>query len=416
MHNYAFVLAIFGLAACSGDDKEDTGTGADDTDDMMGDTDDMMPDDTDDMMPDDTDDTDDTMPDEGDGFVYAMTNGAAGNEVVALRRMDSGLEFMNAWPTGGQGLGTVELPLLMVDDGIDPLVSEGSLQRVGDHLLAVNAGSGSVSVFEVADDGMLTLTDTEQVGSYPNTLASHGDRVFVGLSPATDAVGGIAQLLLGADGMLTPAGDMLSFTVPEAHPGRVLVVGDFLVATELMQGNLDVWMLGADGAALNMQPVTTPSAGPGPFGAIALGPDRLLVSEAAPEMPNLASVSTYEIDDMGALHAITAALPNGQTASCWEVVTPDGQYAFTSNSGNGTLSSYALAADGSVTLLEGAAQTPGSGPIDMSLAPDGSMLFVLLGASGEIAAYPVTNGVLGAAMLLDDTHLPVQGSQGILAW
>jgi len=148
---------------------------------------------------------------------------------------------------------------------------------------------------------------------------------------------------------------------------------------------------------MNGRPVTTVSAGPGPFGAIALGSDRILVSEAAPEMPLLASVSTYQIDAMGRLMPITAALPNGQTASCWEVVTPDGQYAFTSNSGNGTISSYMLAADGSVTLLEGAAQTPGSAPIDMSLAPDGSMLYVLLGASGEIAAYPVTSGVLGVA-------------------
>ncbi len=149
----------------------------------------------------------------------------------------------------------------------------------------------------------------------------------------------------------------------------------------------------------------------------ALGTDRILVSEAAPEMPGMASVSTYMIDPKGKLKAISAAVPNGQDASCWEAVTPDGQFAFTSNCGGaGTLSSYALAADGSVTLLEGAAQTPGNGPIDMSIAPDGSVLYVLIGGTGQIAAYPVTNGVFGGAMVLDDTQLPTQGAQGILAW
>ena len=44
------------------------------------------------------------------GMVYAMTNAAAGNEVIAFRRANDGtLTRMNAYPTGGKGTGTMKV-------------------------------------------------------------------------------------------------------------------------------------------------------------------------------------------------------------------------------------------------------------------------------------------------------------------
>ncbi len=43
------------------------------------------------------------------GMVYAMTNAAAGNEVIAFRRAEDGtLTRLGAYPTGGRGTGTMK--------------------------------------------------------------------------------------------------------------------------------------------------------------------------------------------------------------------------------------------------------------------------------------------------------------------
>ena len=88
------------------------------------------------------------------GMVYAMTNAAAGNEVIAFRRANDGtLTRMNAYPTGGKGTGTMKVSPATPQNGIDPLTSQGSLSfsRDGRFLFAVNAGSDSITSFRVAD-------------------------------------------------------------------------------------------------------------------------------------------------------------------------------------------------------------------------------------------------------------------------
>src|SRR5437660_5354191 len=76
------------------------------------------------------------------GAVFAMTNGADNNEIVAYTRAaDGSLHENRSFQTGGRGSGGIT----------DPLGSQGSLTLTQDHslLLAVNAGSGDISVFRV---------------------------------------------------------------------------------------------------------------------------------------------------------------------------------------------------------------------------------------------------------------------------
>jgi 6-phosphogluconolactonase len=344
-------------------------------------------------------------------IVYVMTNDPGENRIIGLRHGRDGVERFGSWGTAGAGLGTVELPLLLPDDGIDPLVSEGSLQRVGNHLLAVNAGDGTVSAFRVGDRGRLSLADVAPVGGYPNSITSRGDHVFVAVSPGPDAEGGIAHLVVSGEGGLEHRG-LLPLSVPEAHPARVLATRDHLVATELMQGLIDVWTFDGDEVRV---PTRFASAGPGPFGIASLG-GQIVVSEAAPEMPGMASVSTYAITDGGA-EVISAAVGNGQSATCWEAVTPDGRFVFTSNTESGTISSYAASQDGAVRLHEAVAATPDGAPIDMDISSDGRYLYVLLGGTGAVAVYGIRdNGSLARVELASDVGLPELGSQGLVAW
>jgi quinol monooxygenase YgiN len=81
---------------------------------------------------------------------------------------------------------------------VDPLTSQGSLTLSADHawLFAVNAGSGSVSVFRV-NGAQLELTDRVATeGSEPNSVAQIGLLVRLEAKPGKETA--VAQFLEGA--------------------------------------------------------------------------------------------------------------------------------------------------------------------------------------------------------------------------
>ena len=83
------------------------------------------------------------------GGVFAMTNILDGNTVVAYSRGDDGtLSLVGEFATGGDG-GDFDGA-----EGLDPLISAYSLINTPDnnYLLAVNAGSNTISVMQINAD------------------------------------------------------------------------------------------------------------------------------------------------------------------------------------------------------------------------------------------------------------------------
>ena len=111
------------------------------------------------------------------GAVYAMTNGegqVAGNvqgpnSVVAYAQAEDGtLSVIGSFPTGGNG-GDFD-----GGEGLDPLISAYALTKTLDNrfVLAVNAGSNTVTAMRVNEDFTLTATDTESTQDIgPNSIA-----------------------------------------------------------------------------------------------------------------------------------------------------------------------------------------------------------------------------------------------------
>ena len=110
------------------------------------------------------------------GHVYTLNNDGNSNGVVILNRLADGtLSEMMGSPvaTGGKGL--------VVPSGGD-LDSQGPLRIHGKHLLAVNPGSDSITVFKIAPSGALSPVAGSPFpsgGSHPMSLAVHGDIVYV---------------------------------------------------------------------------------------------------------------------------------------------------------------------------------------------------------------------------------------------
>src|SRR5437764_4922409 len=107
--------------------------------------------------------------------VFVQTNDPGGNAIdVFDRNWDGTLTFVRSYATDGNGGREVGATS-------DPLASQGSLVRVpgSDLLLAVNAGSNTISVFRVAGDHLQLVQVLPSFGPFPVAFGVHGGLVYV---------------------------------------------------------------------------------------------------------------------------------------------------------------------------------------------------------------------------------------------
>jgi len=191
--------------------------------------------------------------------------------------------------------------------------------------------------------------------------------------------------------------------------------GDFLVVTEKATQNIDVFTLDDDGIVDSGKSFT--AAAPTPFGFAFSPRGQLIVSEAVGGMPNASVVSSYDLSDDGDLSVISPAVPTTETAACWIVITRNSRFAYTSNTGSGTISGYALSRDSELTLLNSDGITgntgTGSGPIDLALSRDSRFLFSLNGGNGTLSTFRVNAD--GALTALPDVSGIPAGANGLAA-
>jgi 6-phosphogluconolactonase (cycloisomerase 2 family) len=108
------------------------------------------------------------------------------------------------------------------------------------------------------------------------------------------------------------------------------------------------------------------------------------------------------------------SVPDTQTAACWVVITNNGRFAYTTNTGSNTVSSYSIAPDGSLDLREAVAGDTGAAPADVALSRASGFLYVLDGADGTISAFEVrSNG--GLIAIAGAGGLPAGSASGIAA-
>jgi len=296
----------------------------------------------------------------GPGAVYTLTNQVAGNAVAVFTRgADGRLASAGSVATGGTGTGA-------------SLGSQGavSLSNDGRLLFAVNAGSNDVSVFTVSPAGLALASRVASGGTLPISLTVHGNVLYVLNAGGS---GNISGFTLGTSGALTPiTGATLPLSGSAVGPADVQFSpdGSRLVVTEKNTNLLDVYAVDANGVASG--PTTTASAGGTPFGfAFGLRND-LFVSEAA------GSASSYVLGASGTPALVSGAVSTHQGAPCWAVVTNDGRFGFTGN-GAGSVSAFAIAPDGAISLVDanGGTALIGAGINDIALSHNSRYLYVL---------------------------------------
>jgi 6-phosphogluconolactonase (cycloisomerase 2 family) len=325
------------------------------------------------------------------GGVFTLSNDASGNAVLAFRRAADGtLVSVGETPTGGLGSG-------------DGLGSQGALvlSTDGRWLVAVNAGSDSLSVFKVKGT-RLRLTDTESSGGdRPISVTIHRGLIYA-LNDGSDTLSG---LRLSSRGALRPiVNSTVGLSGSDIAPAQAQFTPDgrSVVVTEKNTNLIDVFAVRPDGRLGS--PLVQESEGETPFGFAFDRAGRLIVSEAFGGAAGASAMSSYSVGADGSLSTISSSVPDGQSAACWVVVTPDGRFTYTTNTGSNTISGYAIGSDGSLTLLPGAPFSTGTEPIDASIAA--GFLYALNAGTDDISAFALGD---------DGSLTPIAGATGLPA-
>ncbi|KOU72343.1 hypothetical protein ADK57_09905 [Streptomyces sp. MMG1533] len=322
-----------------------------------------------------------------DHAVFVQGNELAGNTIHVFRRGDDGkLTAAGKYATGGKGGDQVDAPT-------DSLASQGSLvydDRSG-RLLAVNAGSGTLTSFAVHGQKLTDRQTLSTGGDFPAGISVSGDLAYV---MNAGGAGSVQGFKVTSKGLKPLSGSYRALGLKNAKvplfsssPGQVAFTPDGrnLVVTTKSANTIEVFPLGRDGRPAH-RPVVNKSAGMVPFAVAFDESGRMLVAEAAKS-----TVSTYKVRRDGALKTVPESLPNGQDTLCW--LERAGDFFYGGNTGNSTVTGYRQDAHGRLALTNeaGIAAAPSGksqGVIDIAVAAD-KFVYVQNATSGTVDGFRV---------------------------
>lgn len=334
------------------------------------------------------------------GHVFTLSNQAKANQVLAFERTADGmLMFKDAWSTGGTGTGA-------------GLGSQGAIILTDKNiLLAVNAGSNSISSLMVTDDGAELVSEVSSGGTMPISITQHGHLVFV-VNGGGD--GNISGFVLDHNGKLNAIPNSTRpLSAAMVGPAQISFVNDgkVLVVTEKVSNKIITYTVNSMGIPGAMHSLN--AANTTPFGFDVGRNGYIFVSEAAGGAPGASTLSSYHIGDDGVITLKQGPVAAGQSAACWVVINNNGKYAYATNTGSNNISSFNIDNSGNLSVLNAIAATSDMSPIDADFSNNSKYLYVLNAVSHTITAYS-TAGDGGLSQIQSVPDLPM-GAAGLAA-
>ncbi|KAJ3805990.1 hypothetical protein F5876DRAFT_69321 [Lentinula aff. lateritia] len=264
---------------------------------------------------------------------YWMTNEDSGNYILAADvGSDGQVNLREAYATGGMGLHGINGG----NTGPDGLFGQGSVavSNVTNKLVAVNPGSGTVSLFSInpSDPSNLTLIGDPagSGGQWPTSVTFNkaGD-IVCALNGGE--VNGVSCFSVNQTSGLTPLADTTRYlginqTTPAAGPtntvSQILFSSDsskLLVAysgtTPTAPGYLGYYDIGVNGSlSKNFSAIAPPSGGVLPFSITPVpGQEAYVVADPA---------LGFEVYDLTGANRSSAVAISGQGATCWSTYSP----------------------------------------------------------------------------------------------
>jgi 6-phosphogluconolactonase (cycloisomerase 2 family) len=326
-----------------------------------------------------------------------MTNARDANEIIMyIRDEETGmLTYPNSFRTGGVGGNSV-----LESGPDDPLASQGSLIVSGSCLLAVNAGSNTVTSFQIVvgeDPRIERVSIVGAGGDIPVSLAANGDGIaYVVNAGGPGSISGfhldeecrldrIPNSIISLNQAPATTDDAPPFFLsspsaidftPDGEELIVVIKG--IDGDPTAGGTINRFPIDAS-TGLVSDPIVfeTGSDGVVPFSLDFDDEGNLLALDVFGNNPfgtaNAGVITLYTFDEVTNDLTIgdTDSIP--QTAACW--IQYDDGCAFVANNGSNSVSTVGVE-NGKVTLIEAIAAELNA-PVDVRLSPDGQFMYVL---------------------------------------
>src|SRR5688572_4168781 len=157
------------------------------------------------------------------GHVFTLSNQTKANQVLDFTRSADGmLMFNRSYSTGGTGTGAglgSQGAVTLTDNGI---------------ILAVNAGSNTISSLMVTDDGAALISEVNSGGEMPISITQYGHLVY---ALNAGGAGNISGFVLDKEGKLYPIPNSTRpLSAASVGPAQISFVNDgkVLAITEKM--------------------------------------------------------------------------------------------------------------------------------------------------------------------------------------
>jgi 6-phosphogluconolactonase (cycloisomerase 2 family) len=348
----------------------------------------------------------------GSGAVFVQLNSESGNAIAAYPRGRDGLlGAVTVHPTGGLGGTEVDAPL-------DALASQASLVLDREHrtLLAVNAGSDTLTTFSVDGADLSEASVLPSGGQFPSSVAVHHDLVYVLNAGGEGSISGFRF----TRGSLVPLpGSTRSLGLGNTNPPLFISApaqvgfsedGRALLVTTKNNGQLLTFAVDKQTGLPADSPTVTASAGAVPFSFVVDQHGTVHVTEAG-----TGRISSYELGRDGSLTLLGSSAGTGGAALCWNVQA--GRMLYGVNAGSDAISAWRVHGRGAAELTDPVAATTGAGPIDLAASRNGRYLYVQEAVAGTVGVYEVSrDGALDRIQTV--TGLPAYtttGMEGIAA-
>jgi 6-phosphogluconolactonase len=194
----------------------------------------------------------------------------------------------------------------------------------------------------------------------------------------------------------------------DADPAQVALSPDgrTLVVTERGTNSISIYAIDERGYASG--PTTIESAGQTPYGFDFTPDGAVIVTEAFGGAVGKAAASSYAITaPPGGLARVSSSVGDTRSEVCWAAVTNDGRFAYVTNFGDGTISSYEITGDGRLELRDavaGSTRLGQKGVRDEAITRDGRFLYAIdtdaqkvfgwaVGSDGDLASIGAFDGV-----------------------
>jgi 6-phosphogluconolactonase (cycloisomerase 2 family) len=202
-------------------------------------------------------------------------------------------------------------------------------------------------------------------------------------------------------------GSSRRLSADDADPAQVAFSrdGGTVVVTERGTDSISTYAVDEHGYASG--PTTIRSSGKTPYGFDFTADGAMIVTEAFGGAIGAAAASSYSLTDSGRLAPVSGSVGDTRSEVCWAAVTGDGRFAYVTNFGDGTISSYEIAADGGLELRDAVAASTRLGEKgirDEALTRDGRYLYAIdadaqkvfgwmVGSDGALASIGAFEGV-----------------------